>query len=228
MTFKQWIFGVIGGMAGVLLCVAIGFIEGTPWFGFIGMIVGLIVASIDRSTGAGKKTGISMSKEEQERVRLEKYIQQYKVVVQKLPEYQLNWLVRIIVKANAGLMGLSAQEMPQELIRMGAAVAQVQKSGQYGKFTTQQAQMANEVLEDLEFTLGYLIPAGNMMRNQAVDRGLGFDIIGSASQVALHSVMDTMERQKNYRVANYRANEDINKKIKEAREGLQRAIAFND
>ena len=221
MTGKQYAGGMIGGFIGVFIDVGIGFIGDFPWFALVGMIIGLIVASGEFGTSAS--TSSLMSKEEKEKQNLENFIGKYKAIYRKLPKESVDNLGGI-ASYTINMLGLSPQDTPQELLKMGGALATIQNEGTYGTITAEQRTKVNKLINDFGQDLNTLVPILNKTMNTAAEKGLDFGIIGGAADVALYSVMDTMEKRKNFRTANRATNEMIDRKVRELTTAIQNAL----
>ncbi len=219
MTGKQYAFGMLGGFVGVFIDIGIGFLGGFPWFALIGVIVGLILGS-NESNSSG---GTVLSKEEKERINLENFMKTYKDVYIKLPKDSLEKLGSV-TKLTMSVLGLSPQDMPQELLKMGGAIATILKENKFGTITPSQKSKVNKLISDFEQDLGTLAPILNKSMNAAMDKGLDFGIIGGAADVALYSVMDTHERRKNFRTANRATNQMIDGKVIALTNAIKTAI----
>ena len=211
--------GTIGLIVGVFLCIGMGFYDGFVWLGMGGFLVGGIIGSgIQTNSGAP-----TVSKEEKERINMENYMKPYRDLFSKLPKSLVGKAGDVVVFANASL-GLPAQDMPDELLKMGAAIATIQKEGTYGPITSTRRKKVEKLLDDFAEDMRTLLPVVNRGMDEAMNKGLGFGVIGSGADVALHSVMDTAERIKNVKMANRATNELINKKVSELASNIQSVL----
>ena len=221
MTGKQYAGAMVGGFIGVFIDVGTGFVGGFPWFALIGIIVGMIVASCDFEASGGSSPAIS--KEEKEKQNLENFIEKYKTLYRKLPKDIIDKLGGTVSYTITAL-GLSPQDTPQELLKMGGALATIQNEGIYGNITSAQSAKVNQLVDSFCQDLGTLVPILNKQMNAAADKGLDFGIIGGVADVALYSVMDTMEKRKNFRTANRATNQMIDKKVCELFTAVQNVL----
>ena len=219
MNIKYYIGGMVGGMVGCFIGVGLGGPNAAPWLAFIGIIIGFAVVAYYASQDTPK-----LSEERQKEINLENYICYYKTLLKNLPKMQLGKLAGVISHTTASL-GLPVNSMPDELLKIGGAIATIQKEDNYGIITQKQTSEIDTLIKELNRDLSTLIPVLNNQMNQAIDKGLGFGVIGNGADVALHSIMDAHERSKNFRTANRAANALINEKIKNFAQEIKKILS---
>lgn len=219
---KQYVGGMIGGFLGVFIDIAIGFLGGFPWFGLIGTIIGIILGSYEISNNANSNY---INKEEQKRQKFDNYISYYKNICKKLPQ---NTIVKLRVSINYLLLALGAtvQDSPDELVKLGGALAMIQKEGVYGNPTYKQQKEIDKLVDRFCFDLETFTPIAQQTINEAANKGLNFGVIGDAVDVGVYTVMNTMEKKKNLRTAIRATNKLIDKKVRSFASELLKILMF--
>lgn len=213
----------IGLFVSVFFCISIGLFSVIHWIGLLGAVVGGIIGSCVEAKNAPSPA----ERAAKESAAQEQFVKEYKDVIQNLPQKQMDRLGNIMATIVRTFLaeGAEAKDIPIELSKMGSVAMTLMNEKQYGTLTPAQCNAVDKVLDEFEESIRYTLPAFHNAMNNAANQGLGFGIIGSAANVALHSTMDTMERIKNLNTTMRGAGSLIDQKVKALLVELRVAIA---
>lgn len=199
--------GVIGATVATVFCLLAGLQDAVGYALIIGFIVGDIVGIVVYVLKTVKEVkekqaqGLLPKPKSKEELALEKKKQEEQnfarcaALVKSLSKKDLQMLEDMLRKVES-FSNINGIDLPKQAQLLFVNIAKQKDTVEKGTLTKNQSKEFCELIGRFTFSYQGLLKFSVQSQEQAMNKGLGFGVIGDAADIALYSVMETVEKKK--------------------------------